>query len=85
MSELRFSRDEIRDLALKLAAPEAGLSERERLLLLFIFAAARNQTWSTEDSGWADITITDLREQLLNVFIPDEGDEYTIRSDNIEG
>jgi hypothetical protein len=83
MSELRFRLGEIEDLAAKLASPQAGLSVREKRLLLFIFAAARNQVWSTVDSGGADITITDLREQLLNAFVRDDGSEFVIHADHI--
>jgi hypothetical protein len=83
MSDLQFSRAEIEGLALKLASPQAGLSEREKQLLLAIFAAARNQVWSSEDSGEAHITLTDLREQLLNAFIPDDGAEFVIHIDYV--
>jgi hypothetical protein len=78
MSVLRFNRAEIEGLAQKLASPQVGLAEHERLLLLAIFAAARNRVRSIEDSGEVGITLTDLREQLLNAFIPDDGIEFLI-------
>jgi hypothetical protein len=84
MSELRFSLGQIEALAEKLALPQAQLSEDEKKLLLVIFAAARNQVWSSEDSGRADIRITDLRDQLLKAFIPDGGgSEFVIHADHI--
>jgi hypothetical protein len=78
MSELRFSRAEVEGLAQKLGSPEAGLSEREKLLLLAIFAAARNKVSPSEDLGEVEGRLTDLREQLLTAFIPDEGTEFFI-------
>jgi hypothetical protein len=83
MSELRFSIGEIQGLAEKLASPQAQLSEDEKKLLLVIFAAARNQVWNSEDSGRADIRITDLRDQLLKAFVPDNGSEFVIHADHI--
>jgi uncharacterized Rossmann fold enzyme len=83
MSELRFTKDDIKALAQKLAAPEVGLSEPEEQLLLIIFAAARSQVWSSEDSGRADIRITDLRKQLLDAFIPDDGSAFVIHAHRI--
>jgi hypothetical protein len=84
MSDLQFSRAEIEDLVQKLGSLQAELTEREMQLLVAIFAAARNEVRSVSaDSG--DVTVTDLRRQLLKAFIPDDGeDEYTIFRHNIE-
>lgn len=82
MSDLQFSRAEIEVLAQKLASPQAQLSDREKQLLLAIFAAARSQVRSSQ-AGDADITVTDLREQLLNAFIPDDGVEFSLARPNI--
>jgi hypothetical protein len=78
VSELPFRRQEIEVLAQKLDSPQAQLSEREKKLLLAIFSAARSQVGSSEDSGEVEITLTDLRGQLLNAFVPDEGIEFLV-------
>lgn len=82
MSDLQFSRAEIEGLAQKLDSLQAQFSEREKQLLLAIFAAAGNQVRSSdpEDSAGADITLTDLREQLLIAFTPDGGGDLIIIS-----
>jgi hypothetical protein len=84
MSDLLFSRAQIEGLVQKLGSPEVGLSGPEMLLLLAIFEAAGNKVRSVS-AGPADVIVTDLHRRLLEAFIPDAGDEYTIRPDNIEG
>lgn len=82
MSDLQFSRAEIEDLARKLGSLQAELSERERQLLVAIFAAARIEVRSiSDDSGGA--AVADLRRQLLEAFIPYSGDDFTISPHNI--
>ncbi len=83
MSDLLFSRAEIEGLAEKLDSPQAQLSEREKRLLVAIFAAAGNKVSSiSADSG--DIIVTDLRSQLLRAFIPDEGEDYILKAHDID-
>lgn len=86
MSELQFSRTEIEGLAQKLDSPQSQLSEREKQLLLAIFSAARDQVRSSgpETSGEAEVTLTNLRERLLNSFIPGDGAEFIMGVPNIE-
>jgi hypothetical protein len=82
MSDLQFSRAEIEGLAQKLL--QAQLSEREQQLLLAIFAVARTKVRSISADS-SEITVADLRRQLLKAFIPDDGDDFTIeRMNNIE-
>ena len=78
MSDLQFSRAEVEALAQKLGSLQGQLSEREMQLLVAIFAAARTEVRrSSPDSG--DVTVTDLRRQLLTVLIPDDGgDDFAI-------
>jgi hypothetical protein len=79
MSDLQFSRAEIDGLAQKLGSLQPELSEREQQLLVAIFAAARSEVRViSADSG--DITVTDLRAELLKAFIPDDGSEFIIFS-----
>jgi len=80
MAELEFTRREIEDLARKLASPESQLSERERALLLAIFSAAGRQARPRypEGSGRAELTLANLREELVKAFIPGDAPEGTI-------
>jgi hypothetical protein len=84
MSDLQFSRAEIEGLAQKLDSPQAQLSEREKQLLLAIFAAAGNHVRSSKpkESGGEDVTLADLLGQLLIAFSPDDGGEFFIISVN---
>jgi hypothetical protein len=91
MTELQFSRREIEDLAQKLDSPQSQLSARERTLLLAIFSAARGAVQSSpapgpgtpaEGPGSAQ-TLTNLREQLVNAFIPGGGTDFTMASPRI--
>jgi hypothetical protein len=83
MSDLQFSRADIEDLARKLGSLQTELTEPEMQLLVAIFAAARNEVRSVSaDSG--DVTVTDLRRELLRAFIPDDGgDDFRIFRHNI--
>ena len=77
MSDLQFSRAEVEDLAQKLGSLQAVLEEREMLLLVAIFASARRDVRIiSPDSG--HMRVTDLRDQLIKAFIPDDGSEFTI-------
>jgi hypothetical protein len=85
MSDLQFSRAEIERLARKLDSQESQLTDREKQLLLAIFAAARKQVRSGEarDSGGGP-TLTSLREQLGKAFMPDEGNDFVLRDPDID-
>ena len=78
MSEVEFSRAEIEALAGKLDSPQLQLSERERTLLRAIFAAASSQVRrrGAEGSGETEPTLANLREELLNSFIPGDAAEF---------
>jgi hypothetical protein len=80
MKHVPFRQGEIEALALKLGSPESPLSDREKQLLLAIFAAAGANVTSSdpEDSAGTEITIIDLRQQLLTAFIPDNGGELLV-------
>ena len=80
MAELEFTRREIEDLARKLASPQSQLSEREQALLLAIFSAAGRQARPRypEGSGRAELTLANLREELVKAFIPGDAPEFTI-------
>ncbi len=83
MSDLQFSRAEIEALAQKLDSLQAQLSEREKQLLLAIFAAAGSQVRSISADS-SEITVAVLHSQLLKAFIPDDGDDFIIKRMNIE-
>ena len=84
MADLKFSRKEIEDLARKVSTLEPFFSEKERALLLAIFAsAAEHITVSKPGRGALPIanvlaqelgadrtTLEDLQRQLLNAYIP---------------
>jgi hypothetical protein len=86
MTELEFSRGDIEDLAQKLDSFRSQLSEREQKLLLAIFWAASDKVRHSpaDEPDTTEVTITDLREQLLNAFIPDHGTEFMMRVPDIE-
>lgn len=69
MGELEFSRSEVENLAQKLDSPQLQLSEKERALLLAIFSAASNRV---RPADAARPTLADLRDELLNAFIPED-------------
>jgi hypothetical protein len=83
MSDLLFSRAEIEGLAQKLDSPQAQLSDREKQLLVAIFAAAGTEVRSISADS-SDITVTDLRRQLLKAFIPDDGDDFVLKGGDID-
>jgi len=83
MPSLGFSRQEIENLAEKLASLHAELSDCEWALLLAIFSAARDNVEVLAPAAGpapSGPTLEDLREQIINAFIP--GDD-TIFSINI--
>jgi hypothetical protein len=69
MGELEFSRAEVENLAQKLDSPQLQLSGKEKALLLAIFSAASSRVRPVEE---ARPTLDDLRDDLLNAFIPDD-------------
>ena len=83
MSELEFSRAEIEALAGKLDSPQLQLSERERTLLRAIFGAASSQVQRLGAAGERDATLANLREELLNSFIPGDATEFIIKLPDI--
>jgi hypothetical protein len=85
MSELQFSRKELEDLARKVGTLQPFLSDKERALLLAIFASAEHHVRVVEPGHGAfaavnvlgqeleeeeDPTLGDLMRQLLNSYIP---------------
>jgi len=80
MAELEFSRREVEELARKLDSPQLQLSERERVLLLAVFSVASNQVRhsDTESSGRTEATLANLREELVNAFIPGDASDFII-------
>jgi hypothetical protein len=85
MAELEFTRRQVEDLARKLDSPESQLSERERALLLAIFSAASIQVRPSgaEGSGRTEATLANLREELVNAFIPGDATEFLIHDISI--
>jgi len=79
MSELRFSREDVTELVNELASLKPPLSGPSQRLLLTIFSAASDRVTSRE----SEITITDLREQLLNAFIRDDGNDFVIAAPKV--
>jgi hypothetical protein len=73
MDEIRFSRQQIERLAARLAALQ--LPPDDQKLLIAIFSAARNQVseYSMDRSAYDD-----LRNQLVDAFIPGESTEFAI-------
>jgi hypothetical protein len=73
MPSFEFSRQEGENLAQKLASFHAELSEREWALLLAVFSAARDNVEVVAlaaGPGPTEPTLEDLREQIINAFIP---------------
>jgi hypothetical protein len=85
MAELEFTRTEVEDLAQKLDAPQSQLTRRERALVLAIFSAARNlvRPSGAEGSVAIDATLANLREELVNAFIPGDATRFVIAAPNI--
>ena len=86
MSDLEFSRRDAEDLARKLDSAELRLSDKERVLLLAIFSAASGQVrrGDVEGADPGEPTLTDLREQLVKAFVPEEAPKYRIAKPIIE-
>jgi hypothetical protein len=82
MAELEFSRREVEDLAGKLDSQGSQLSRRERLLLLAIFSAASNEVRRSgaETPGQTEATLANLREELVNAFIPGDDPHFIINA-----
>jgi len=83
MSELEFNRAEIEALAGKLDSPQLQLSDRERTLLRAIFAAAGSQVHRLGAGGEREPTLANLREELVNSFIPGDATEFTMNVTDI--
>jgi hypothetical protein len=82
MTEFMFNRRDIESLAEKLDTLGPQLSEHEQKLLVAIFSAAAERTREAGPQGTAGTTagieLTQLREQLVNSFLPDSGQEFLI-------
>jgi hypothetical protein len=82
MTEFRFSRDEVEDLAGKLDVLKSQLSEQEQELLLAIFSAASGhvQQAGTEGSGdtAGPVDLADLKNQILQSFIPGNAQTFVM-------
>jgi hypothetical protein len=78
MATVKFTHEEIEDLARKVGALGPFFSKKERALLLAIFAAAAEKVTSSAKIGEfpgsepsADsATLENLQEQLLKAYIP---------------
>ena len=73
MEGIKFSRNEVEELAARLAALELSLEDQE--LLLAIFSAASSQVIEYPEGGQAP---GDLQEQLVSAFIPGDATEFAI-------
>jgi hypothetical protein len=80
MTKLEFTRRDVENLAEKLGSPQLGLSERERVLLLAIFSAASDRVRRADVEGYGkvELTLADLREQLVRAFIPGDSTDYSL-------
>jgi hypothetical protein len=73
MEEIRFSRNEVEELAGRLAGQH--LSQEDAQLLLAIFSAASSHVIAYPIAGQGP---GDLQEQLVNAFIPGDCTEFAI-------
>jgi hypothetical protein len=78
MTDVPFSRQDIEDLAGKLDSLQSQLSDSEQTLLLAIFSAARDRVRAGVAEAAPEVTADDLRQQLLNAFIPGGGTSFII-------
>ncbi len=77
MAELRFSRSDIEGLVAKLSTLSSQLSDREQHLLLAILAVASEHACQPSSSGLPDdATLAELREQIVQSFVPGSDDEF---------
>jgi hypothetical protein len=84
MSDVEFNRTEVEALTAKLDSPQLQLSERERVLLRAIFAAAGNQVRRRgAGAGEREAGLASLREELANSFIPGEATEFSMPPSDI--
>jgi len=78
MEEREFSRRELESLARKLTADKVGLSEPEKAMLLAIFRMAAEHVSPVLPPASADLD--ELREQLVQSFLPDTGEKFMLFS-----
>ena len=97
MADLHFRRHDVDELARKLG--QADLTAGERELLLAIFSAAALRTEAAEPGseqtlaeaelrrqrGEREPTLADLREELIDAFIPDVPGDIEIHIFKIPG
>ena len=81
MTQLEFHRSEIESLAEKLSQDNPQLDDRDRGLLLAIFSAASANVTPRSQAripAAAELTLAELKDQLIDAFIPGEDDEFII-------
>jgi hypothetical protein len=81
LPEFTFSRSEIERLAEKLntLAPQLSGRERELLLAIFSVASERVRLAARQDDHagtGGEAGLNELRDQLINSFVPAVGDEF---------
>lgn len=79
MGELEFSRDVVVSLVTKLE--ELDLTNDEQELLRAIFSAAGARVSETSPGGTEEFT--QLRDQLSHAFLPESGENFTLRPHRI--
>jgi hypothetical protein len=81
MADGVFSRGEVDALAEKLDSLRHELSPDERLLLIDIFAAAKHSVMSVQPPGPGEQepTSADLKQQLVEAFLPHGVDHFVMR------
>jgi hypothetical protein len=81
MTDLGFNRQDVEGLAAKLAAIDPRLEEKERNLLLTIFSVAAEQVSGVSQvpTKEASAVPAELRDQLIDSFLPDGGDDFVLK------
>jgi hypothetical protein len=86
MEGLQFSRDEVEALAGKLDALQHVLLPDERALLVAIFSVARENVLPVaKHPVEAEPTAADLRQQILDAFLPADGSTFVMIPARISG
>jgi hypothetical protein len=82
MAELRFSRNDVENLAAKLSPLIEELDREERRLLLAILSVAAEHAHEPPARVSADIPdqpdLAELRELIIRSFVPDSDDEFAL-------
>jgi hypothetical protein len=88
MVGFEFSRSEVEALASKLDSLQHELTAHEQALLVDVFALARSHVIPVQPRGPGEPepTSVDLKEQILEAFLPEEGTEFIFQlMDKITG